>query len=53
MHFLQDRIRARQAKLASNASLSSKNSSGGSKDGKMHINQDDLDLDDPLGMISI
>ena len=53
MFCLQDRIRARQVKLTSNASLNYKNSSGGSKNGKMHLEQDDLDLDDPLGMIYI
>jgi len=38
----KDRIRARQARLAGDSSMSSGNSSGG--------NKDDLDLDDPLAL---
>lgn len=51
MIVLQDRFRARQAKLAFGSNQNSSHSSGGKTGGKTMVPEDDLDLDDPLGII--
>ena len=48
---MQERIRARHAKLAFGSNQNSSHSSGGQTGGKAMIPEDDLDLDDPLGII--
>ena len=46
----QERIRARQAKLVSGALQTITKTNGVSNDGKAIVAEDDIDLDDPLGI---